>query len=507
MKQHYTTLKLAIALVSFLFSASLLTAQTYVNQPYYTGFETGTLGSEWTTFSSLAGGEVQPIQSGVYTWSGMSADAFAGNYYLAMHYATGGTMNTTQADLHMDLQGEVGIRIYFKWSEWNEETQVEDGLFISDDGGTTFVKVLDFDGDATTDLEWQSFNMSLDSINSANGLSFTSTYIIRFQQYDNYYLGGGNDGYLIDELSVLLPCNTFSSITESTCAEYTVPSGDETHTSSGVYYDTIPNAAGCDSIITIDLSILQTTSSITETVCGTYIVPSGDEAYASTGVYEDTLVNAAGCDSLITIDLTVNQISQSTTSITACDSYEWTDGNTYTSTGTFTQTLQNIQGCDSIATLDLMVNAGPNMSISSSNSVDLTAVGTADSLEWIDCDNMTIMQTDGIDYTPTQNGNYAVVGFTLDGCSDTSDCFSVTTLALESEVLSKIKLFPNPATHEINIQVGFELKMIEILDVTGRIVLSTKDEVLDVSRLNKGSYIVNIYDLSGERYTKEFVKQ
>lgn len=507
MKKHYTTFKLGLACLSFLFTTSLLTAQTYVNQPYYTGFETGSLGSEWTTFSSLAGGEVQPIQSGVYTWSGMSADAFAGNYYLAMHYATGGSMNLTQADLHMDLQGESGVRIYFKWSEWNEETQVEDGLFISDDGGANFVKVLDFDGDATTDLEWQSFNMSLDSINTANGLSFTSTYIIRFQQYDNYYLGGGNDGYLIDELSVLQPCNTTSSITESACASYTVPSGDETYTTSGTYTDTIPNAGGCDSIISIDLTILQTSSSITETVCGDYTVPSGDETYTSSGVYEDTLTNAAGCDSLITIDLTVNQPSQSTTAITACNSYEWTDGNTYTSTGTYTQTLQNSVGCDSVATLDLTINVGPNMSISSTNNVDLTAVGTADSLAWIDCDDMTSSLSDEVDFSPTQNGNYAVIGINDNGCRDTTDCFSVTTVGLNEESVNSIKIYPNPASDFINVEVENTIDRIEVRDLSGRLITSTTESKVDVSQLSKGTYVIKVITLNGDHFIEEIIKK
>ena len=64
------------------------------------------------------------------------------------------------------------------------------------------------------------------------------------------------------------------------------------------------------------------------------------------------LTNAAGCDSLVTLDLT---ISNSTTGIdvkTACDSYTWIDGNTYTtSNNTATHLLTNAAGCDSLVTL------------------------------------------------------------------------------------------------------------------------------------------------------------
>ena len=102
-------------------------------------------------------------------------------------------------------------------------------------------------------------------------------------------------------------CNTTSTINVSVCQTYTVPSGDETYTVSGVYHDTIPNAANCDSIITINLTIKNnTTATISPIACGSYTVPSGDETYTVSGTYMDTIPNAAGCDSILTINLTVS---------------------------------------------------------------------------------------------------------------------------------------------------------------------------------------------------------
>jgi hypothetical protein len=46
-----------------------------------------------------------------------------------------------------------------------------------------------------------------------------------------------------------------------------------------------------------------TTSSITETVCGSYLFNGLNRT--ETGVYKDTLANAAGCDSIITLNLTI----------------------------------------------------------------------------------------------------------------------------------------------------------------------------------------------------------
>lgn len=48
---------------------------------------------------------------------------------------------------------------------------------------------------------------------------------------------------------------TYASISPTSCAAYTSPSGNYTWDSSGVYTDVIPNAGGCDSIITITLTV------------------------------------------------------------------------------------------------------------------------------------------------------------------------------------------------------------------------------------------------------------
>ncbi|MFT4681686.1 MAG: hypothetical protein ACI9YU_001535, partial [Flavobacteriales bacterium] len=63
-------------------------------------------------------------------------------------------------------------------------------------------------------------------------------------------------GCQISTTSILTaPPGTSSSFSVALCDTYTVPSGDETYTTSGVYMDTIPNTAGCDSVMTISVHI------------------------------------------------------------------------------------------------------------------------------------------------------------------------------------------------------------------------------------------------------------
>jgi len=117
------------------------------------------------------------------------------------------------------------------------------------------------------------------------------------------------------------------------CNSYTVPSGDETYFESGTYLDTIVNDAGCDLVVTTYLTIIESTENdLYIESCESYTVPSGDETYTSSGVYIDTLINLVGCDSVITIELEIVTLESDvfrigdelTTSISDAD-YQWID--------------------------------------------------------------------------------------------------------------------------------------------------------------------------------------
>jgi PKD repeat protein len=138
---------------------------------------------------------------------------------MGMHYPTGGAYNINQAMLHLDLSSASNLYFEFYWADFNDETEAQDGVFFSQDGGTTFTKVIDLPGASYPDLVYNRFYYNLDSLISANGLSMTSTFVIMFQQYDNYYFHGGNDGFLIDDISITMctaPISDFSSSPDST---------------------------------------------------------------------------------------------------------------------------------------------------------------------------------------------------------------------------------------------------------------------------------------------------
>lgn len=65
-------------------------------------------------------------------------------------------------------------------------------------------------------------------------------------------------------------------------------------------------------ILSVDQSCTPSNSSIVETVCFNYTSPSG-MLWETSGMYNDTIFNAAGCDSIIVVDLTVNTVDRSVT--------------------------------------------------------------------------------------------------------------------------------------------------------------------------------------------------
>lgn len=120
---------------------------------------------------------------------------------------------------------------------------------------------------------------------------------------------------------------------------------------------TLQNAAGCDSIITLDLTITNPNTGIDiQTACDSYDWIDGNTYVSSTNTPTFVLQNSAGCDSTVTLNLTITHSTTGTDILNNCDSLIWIDGNTYTSsTNTPTFVLQNAAGCDSIVTLNLTV--------------------------------------------------------------------------------------------------------------------------------------------------------
>ena len=144
---------------------------------------------------------------------------------------------------------------------------------------------------------------------------------------------------------------------QTACESYTWIDGNTYTESNNTATYTLTNALGCDSVVTLNLTVNHSNTGVdVQTACETYTWIDGNTYTESNSSATYTLSNAAGCDSVVTLNLTINQSSTGIDVQTACDSFTWIDGNTYTeSNSTATYTLSNAVGCDSVVTLNLTV--------------------------------------------------------------------------------------------------------------------------------------------------------
>lgn len=139
---------------------------------------------------------------------------------------------------------------------------------------------------------------------------------------------------------------------------FTLPDGRSVN-AAGTYTSDIVLPSGKDSIITTILTQKnKSTYSFSTAICQgqSYKLPGG-RTVSSANTYSDTLANAIGCDSIITVNLSVNPVY----SINKQDSiyrggvYHLPNGATTSVEGIYVNNLLSKKGCDSIITIDLKV--------------------------------------------------------------------------------------------------------------------------------------------------------
>ena len=155
---------------------------------------------------------------------------------------------------------------------------------------------------------------------------------------------------------VVLPSETEESLT--ICHGDSVLFGDEWRKASGDYTAVFENSLGCDSTVTLHLTVRdEIRYEYSGILCsgGVY----SDENFANLtegGDHVVTLTSATGCDSIVTLHLTEKTIAPSFIDEEICDGESYTFGDaSYNTTGEYPYTFTSVDGCDSLVTLRLTV--------------------------------------------------------------------------------------------------------------------------------------------------------
>lgn len=212
-------------------------------------------------------------------------------------------------------------------------------------------------------------------------------------------------------------------ITMEACSNYEW--NGTNYNTSGTYTYTSTSVAGCDSVATLNLTILPNytitfsanggngTMAPQQACSGQTVTLNANSFTNGTSVFTGwattaggSVVYANGADVTVTGNMTLYAVwytpcSNQTATVTVanCDSYNWY-GTEYTTSGTYTHTVTNAVegGCDSIYTLNLTIN----------QSVSSTVNETA-------CDSYT-WSANGQTYTTS--GTYTYNGTTAQGCAN-----------------------------------------------------------------------------------------
>ena len=272
-----------------------------------------------------------------------------------------------------------------------------------------------------------------------NGAAVNTSTVGTQYLIENLTSGTGN----LVELNVVGTIES-APIPMEACGSYTWNGTD--YTTSGNYTYNGTSVAGCDSVATLNLTILPIYTI-------TYMANGGNGTMAAQEVCSGETVNltansftnanatfagwatsangsveyADGAEVTVTGNMTLYAIwnisctdQTATVTVTECGSYTWY-GTEYTTSGTYTHTVENAVegGCDSIYTLNLTINPIPEVNISGNiaitigNSTTLTASG-ATSYEW-----NTGAHTASITVSPSSSTTYTVTGTTA-GCEGTA---------------------------------------------------------------------------------------
>lgn len=230
--------------------------------------------------------------------------------------------------------------------------------------------------------------------------------------------------------------------------------------------------------------------------------------YYSTGQYTQVLQGASGCDSIIYLDLLFKG-SDTTINKFSCGPYTH-DSITYLNSGIYYQVYNNLNGCDSVVTIQLETDIIDAQVSQSSSILHTSGYQQHFDHQWFDCSNDSILigETSPV-FQPSENGTYGVILTSPLGCTDTSDCHTISDLSLVENDINAIKIYPNPSSNNLTVKTGFSTWTYKIYSMNGSLMLEgysdSEEKIINISNFSNGKYSIFISH-NGKSFIKEFIK-
>lgn len=313
----------------------------------------------------------------------------------------------------------------------------------------------------------------------------------------------GDDGYLIKtDDSGMTGCN-------DTLVTLTVT--DATSASSKTAIISIPGSYSGVSPQTVMESTYDVSGSdrlfLSDSICEGETYDFNGTTLTTTGVYYDTYPGRVDCDSVVELSLYVHE-AFSTQTATICDGETFSfAGATLTESGVYSDSLiSQVMGCDSVIELTLTVldSADPQIDLDSF----VLSTGSFASYQWL-LDGQPITGATAQTYAITENGSYSVQVTDLNGCQGLSDSISIINVGIETRGLGQafIRIYPNPiSTNTAVVRAQTRVERVDVLDMSGKVVLRANEDEVDVTSLSNGLYFFRVNLANGITETVKVVK-
>jgi len=288
-------------------------------------------------------------------------------------------------------------------------------------------------GETTSSVNVLSGGERTVTVSDSNGCTATASVNVTVNPSPNLNISGNNSFCQGGSVSLIASgASSYSWSNGSNNATITI-SNPGTYTVIGT------NATGCSATASKTVTVNPTYNiPLTESICQGETYNFNGQYLTTAGTYTQNLSTVNGCDSIITLTLTVKALPTATISgnTTLCQgqstiltatggvSYNWNNG--YTSnnipvsqSGIYTVTATNAEGCSATANVTVTVNPLPtvtitgNSTICQGSSTTLTATG-ANIYNWSTGDNTASVSINAF-------GIYTVTGTSTEGCSNTAN--------------------------------------------------------------------------------------
>lgn len=292
---------------------------------------------------------------------------------------------------------------------------------------------------------------------------------------------GGCDSTVMLELTVLESYDIVENIVICTGEFY--PFNGRNYTETGTFMNNYTTVGGCDSTITLELTVLNDGEQLTRTasICEGDSYTLGDDTYTQGGTFNSTLTTDKGCEIPVTLTLTVNETFESMSEIVICagEDYDF-EGQTYNQSGSYSASYKNASGCDSVYLLELVVNTEITSTEviteddgNNTGNITLTVDGGEAPYTYVWSNGMStkdIGQLTGGDYTVT--------------ITDANDCNIIKTYTVDTRTNTK----------DLDSKLGIQ--------VLGNPIASGTDAVIEFSSDQSSEISASVFSASGQ-----FVRQ